>query len=46
MELVDCLRKTDRKERVAREKNDGGVYGGDGVAGGSGSGAAGVGESV
>ena len=35
-----------RKERVAREKNDSGVYGSNGVAGGSGSGAAGVGESV
>lgn len=38
--------EANRKERVAREKNDGGVYGGDGVAGGSGSGAVGVGESV
>lgn len=35
-----------RKERVAREENDGGVYGGGGAAGGSGNGAAGVGESV
>nr|DAH42635.1 MAG TPA: hypothetical protein [Caudoviricetes sp.] len=31
---------------MAREKNDSGVYGGDGVAGGSGNGAAGVGEGI